>query len=323
MGSCRGGVKTRLRAKGGITIHNSTRAENWSGIFAIIITPFSDSLEIDEMGLRRQVELSVEGGVRGIVGPANASEFTTLSDSERRRWLDIAVSAARGRLPVIASITSGHELPAIELGRFAEGIGAAGVMSMPPLVLPREPEGCFRYYEHLSNRLDVPVIVQNFGSPLGTPMSPELLARVCRELEGVDYIKEEVAPEPQRISETLSATGPDCKGIFGGQGGIFLIDEYLRGAAGNMPGSHNADLLASVWDKLEGGAEEEARALFERMLPLMSYERLYGLAVYKEVLVRRGLISTAKKRISGPNLDAFSRRELDRILGVLDPLLKL
>ena len=194
---------------------------------------------------------------------------------------------------------------------------------MPPLVLPREPDGCFRYYEHLSRQLDVPVVVQNFGAPLGTPMSAELLARICRELEGVDYIKEEVAPEPQRISTTLAATGADCKGIFGGQGGIFLIDEYLRGAAGNMPGSHNADLLTSIWDKLEQGAVEEARALFERVLPLMSYERLYGLAVYKEVLVRRGLVSTARRRVPGPDLDAFGRRELDRILGDLNSLLNL
>ena len=311
------------RRQGGTTIGNSAQVDNWSGIFAIVITPFTDTLELDEEGLRKQVELCVQGGVRGIVGPANASEFTTLSDRERRRWLEIAVGAARDRVPVVASITSGHELPSVELGKFAQGLGAAGVMSMPPLVLPREQDGCFRYYEHLSRQLDVPVIVQNYGAPLGTPMSPELLGRICRELEGVRYIKEEVAPEPQRISATLAATGADCEGIFGGQGGIFLIDEYLRGAAGNMPGSHNADLLATIWEMLERGAEEEARALFGRILPLMSYERLYGLAVYKEVLVRRGFASSPKRRAPGPNLDAFDRRELDRILGGLDSLLTL
>ena len=102
--------------KGEITIENKGQADSWSGIFAIVISPFSDTLELDEEGLRKQVELCVEGGVRGIVGPANASEFTTLSDDERRRWLEIAVGAAQERVPVVASITSGHELPAVELG---------------------------------------------------------------------------------------------------------------------------------------------------------------------------------------------------------------
>ena len=271
--------------------------------------------------MRNQVELCVERGVCGVVGPANASEFMTLSDDERRKWLQIVINAADGRVPVIASITSGHEIPSSELGKLAIGLGASGVMSMPPLIMQRDEAGCYNYYAHLTEVLDVPVIVQNYNAPLGTPMSPTMLARLCSELDGIDYIKEEVSPEPHCITATLNAVGSHCKGIFGGQGGIFLIDEFLRGAVGNMPASHNADLLVSIWDLLERGEEEEARSLFVRILPLMSYERLYGVAVYKEVLVKRGIVACAKRRVPGHDIDELDRRELNRIFSELESFL--
>ena len=85
--------------------------ETWRGIMPIVATPFSESGALDEGGLRRLVDFCIEAGATGLVGPANASEFSTLSDDERRRWIEIAVAAAGGRVPVVASITSGHARP--------------------------------------------------------------------------------------------------------------------------------------------------------------------------------------------------------------------
>ena len=66
--------------------------------------------------MRRTVRFCLDAGAAGLVGPANASEFATLSDAERRRWLEIVVGEVAGQAPVVASITSGHALPAVELG---------------------------------------------------------------------------------------------------------------------------------------------------------------------------------------------------------------
>ena len=81
--------------------------ETWRGIMPIVVTPFTDSYSIDEAALQELVAFSIEAGATGLVGPANASEFSTLSDDERRRWIEIVVAAADGRVPVVASITSG------------------------------------------------------------------------------------------------------------------------------------------------------------------------------------------------------------------------
>jgi 4-hydroxy-tetrahydrodipicolinate synthase len=297
--------------------------QTWRGIMPVVVTPFTQSGELDEESLRRAVRFCLEAGAAGIVGPANASEFSTLSDQERRRWIEIAVGETAGQVPVVASITSGHALLAVELGRFAQERGADAVMSMPPHVLHPDAAGCHQYYKALAEALDIPICVQNYNLPMGTPMSAEVLARLCRELEGVDYIKEETLPEPRQISRTLEAAGGACKGVLGGQGGLYLLDEYRRGACGNMPGCHTADVLVNIWKKLEAGDQTGARGLFNQVLPLMNYERLYGVAVYKAVLHRRGLIATTVQRAPGGGLDVHDLAELETILAEVELLFTL
>ncbi|MFN8494575.1 MAG: dihydrodipicolinate synthase family protein [Caldilineaceae bacterium] len=292
----------------------------WRGIFVIVVTPFTENYKLDEASLRKQIRFCIEAGAHGLVGPANASEFATLSDDERKRWIDIVVSETGGQLPVIAATTSGHALPAIALSQYAQKAGADGIMAMPPHVLHPDADGCYAYYKALSEALDIPIMIQNYNGPVGTPMSSALVARMCRELPHVEYIKEETLPEPRQISATLAAAGDACKGVFGGQGGIYMLDELRRGAHGNMPACQATDVQVQIWDKWLAGDQAGARRLFNQLLPLINYERLYGVAVYKEVLYRRGVIAARTCRAPGKGLDADDLAELDAIMVDVEPL---
>jgi len=292
----------------------------WKGIFVIVVTPFTAAQELDEESLRKEVRFCIEAGAAGLVGPANASEFPLLSDDERRRWLEIVVGETAGQVPIVAATTAGHALPAIELSRFAERIGANGIMAMPPHIAHFDAAGCYDYYARLSAALRIPICIQNYIGPVGTPMSPELLARMCRELPQVQYIKEETLPEPRQLGITVEVAGDACRGVFGGQGGIYLIDEFRRGAVGNMPACQATDVQVRMWSLLEAGDEDGARKLFNQILPLINYERLYGVAVYKEVLYRRGIFATRVSRYPGAELDDHDRREIDAIWRGVEPL---
>jgi 4-hydroxy-tetrahydrodipicolinate synthase len=289
-------------------------SDPWRGIFVILVTPFTETYELDEVSLRKQVRFCIDAGAHGLVGPANASEFPTLSDDERKRWIEIVVAEAGGRAPVVAATTAGHTLPALALSRHAQQAGADGIMAMPPHVLHPDARGCYAYYQALADAVEIPICIQNYIGPVGTPMAPELLARMCRELPLVEYIKEETLPEPRQLRGTIAAAGEACKGVFGGQGGIYLLDEHRRGAAGNMPACQATDVHVAIWNKLEAGDLAGARALFNRLLPLINSARLYGVAVYKEVLYRRGVFATTVSRAPGQQLDADDRAELDVIL---------
>jgi 4-hydroxy-tetrahydrodipicolinate synthase len=295
----------------------------WRGIFVIVVTPFTESYELDEASLSREVRFCIEAGAHGLVGPANASEFPTLSDDERKRWIEIVAGEAGKQVPVVAATTHGHFVPAVALSRYAQQAGADGVMAMPPHILHPDAEGCYAYYKALNDALDIPICIQNYAGPGGTPMSNALLARMCRELAQVDYLKEETLPEPRQISATLQAAGDACKGVFGGQGGIYLLDEYRRGAHGNMPACQATDVQVAIWDKLEAGDEAGARRIFNQLLPLINFERMHGVAVYKEVLYRRGIFKTRVSRAPGRELDAYDQAEMDAIWKDVTPLFRL
>ena len=82
-----------------------------------------------------------------------------------------------------------------------------------------------------------------------------------------------------------------------------------------MPGSHYGDIHSKIWDLLEQKKEDEAREIYNRLLPLINLENLYGITIFKEVLVRRGDISGATVRSPGKMLlDKYDYEELKTLL---------
>jgi 4-hydroxy-tetrahydrodipicolinate synthase len=186
-----------------------------------------------------------------------------------------------------------------------------------------DADGCYEYYKALSQAVEIPICIQNFNGPVGTPMSSALIGRMCRELELVDYVKEERIPEPPLITTTLAAAGDACKGVFGGQGAMHVIEEHRRGSHGSMPASQITDLHAAVWNLLDAGDEAGARKLFNQFLPLISFERVYGVAAYKEIMVRRGIFKTNLSRSPGKSLDEMALVELDALWSGIEPLFRV
>jgi len=122
----------------------------------------------------------------------------------------------------------------------------------------------------------------------------------------------------------LKAVGDDCQGVFGGALGRWMISEMRRGAAGFMPAAEITDVYVQIWDAFQAGDERTARNIFNVLLPLINLEMLLGLQVCKEVLVRRGILRTAKMLTpgSGP-LDDDDYCELEAILADLQPYLRV
>jgi 4-hydroxy-tetrahydrodipicolinate synthase len=102
------------------------------------------------------------------------------------------------------------------------------------------------------------------------------------------------------------------------------MNEIARGMCGTMPACDIPDAHAALWACYEKGDLAGTRRLYYRILPLLTMEALYGMAIYKEVLRRRGVIRTAVVRnATGVPLDEVDHAELDVLLGELSDLLSV
>lgn len=292
--------------------------EPFRGIFTIPCTTFKEDGEIDIPSFRRQIDFCVACGAHGLVFPVNASEWTSLSDAERIQLDRVLVEQNAGRIPIVIGVAAGTAELAASFAAHAREIGADAVIALPPRGVV-DTSVIFSYYRRVSEAARLPVFIQNHDAPVGTPMTPEFLVRLCREIEHVKYIKEETTGSTFKLTAVLEAGKGVCKGIFGGAGGRYLVDEHRRGSAGQMPGCHVTDVVVAFWNALEKGDDARAMHIYKEMAPLFFFES--QVSTYKEVLYRRGVISCPFRRNGEVRLDEFASKYLDRILRDLQPLM--
>jgi 4-hydroxy-tetrahydrodipicolinate synthase len=304
----------------GKTVNN--KGPIFRGIFTIPSTPFRETGELDIPSFERVIDFCVDCGAHGLVFPVNASEWIHLSDDERFQLTEVLVERNRGRVPAIIGVAAATQELAARFAAHAREIGADGVIAMPPHIRrrPLSQDVIFDYYRAIAKAARLPVFIQNWAGPQGTDMPASFLLRLCREIEYVEYIKEETEPSTLKLTEVVNGNEGFVKGFFGGSGGRYLIEEHRRGIDGNMPGCHVTDVVVAFWNALERGDECAALRIYKDMAPLFFFEtQLDG--AYKEVLFRRGVIDCPKKRNGKSRLDEIGSRYLDDILRQLSPLM--
>lgn len=299
-------------------------AGQWRGVFTIPVTPFDPTGEVDEPSLERCVRFCVDAGAHGVVAPVNASEAPLLSDDERKRVAEIVVATVARQVPVVVGVSGVTTRQSVDLARHARQVGADAVIAMPPYVKKASPSEIVDFFQQVARAVDAPVFIQNYGPPVGTPMSARFMADLVQQIDGVEYVKEETPLAPQVMTELLSLAGPRLKGIMGGMAGRYLFNEVRRGACGTMPACEVTDVDVQIWNALETGDLTRARHLHNRLMPLLNIEAMYGAAIYKEVLKRRGVIACSAMRGPGlVTLDDFDKQELDAILHDIGELFTL
>ncbi len=290
-----------------------------AGILPVLQTALADDGDFDLPSMERQIEFCIRAGADGLVFPVLGSEFMFLSDKERRDLVAFVVKHGAGRIPIIAGVAGASAAIAVEHAAHAAHAGANAVIAMPPYVAVATPDQIFAYFKRIAEAARIPVIIQH--APLGPGMNIAFLKRLLAEVEHINYIKEEMEPSAHHISELVEARIPGCWGIFGGGFCRWMMSELDRGATGFMPAVEIVDIHVQIWRAYQAGDKERAREIFNQITPLILLTQQLRLPLVKEILVRRGILTSGVLRQPGlPPLDQADHRELEVALAAASHL---
>lgn len=293
-----------------------------SGIFNILATPFSADYAVDYESLRRLARFQMRVGAQGLTILGVMGEAAKLSVAERQAVMDTVIETVNGAIPIVVGASHSELATCIALSQAAFAAGADGVMIAPPPMEDKSDPAILALYSEIAETISGPIVVQDFPPVNDVIMSPALLAQIADAIPNARYLKLEDPPLMQKIDAIRQAT--DKFEIFGGLGGMFLLEELARGASGTMTGFAFTEILVAVYEAFKVGQLSRAEAIFDRYLPLIRYENqpLINLTIRKAFLHRRGAIADPSPREPFKAIDAGTLKEIDWLLkrmGINDP----
>ncbi|WP_077489364.1 4-hydroxy-tetrahydrodipicolinate synthase [Sinomonas mesophila] len=243
-------------------------SEQLRGILTALTVPFAEDGSVDYQRLRDVVERSIDGGVHGVVACGSTGEVSALSGDERRQIVETVVDQTAGRVPVIAQTGATSTAEAIALSRHAAAAGADVLMTLAPYYEPLSLDETLRYFRAVAGSVDIPVMLYNIPSVTGVNLEPEIVGRLAREVENIQYVKN-TSPDAAQSAQLIHHFG-DVVSTFVGWDTL-ILSSLVEGAAGVMAGTANIipARIVAVYDAVAAGRIDIARQEWNRIYPLL------------------------------------------------------
>lgn len=163
----------------------------FEGIFAPTITPLDEKERVDELGFNNQLNRLIDSGIHGIYLLGTSGEFTTLTNTERERAMDIAVKAIGGRVPIICGVMDTSTQRVIHNIKIATQFGIDAVAATPGYYYPSTDDAdLIEFYYDVAASTELPVFIYNIPSTVKTAIKPYVVAQLAETCENIVGIKD-------------------------------------------------------------------------------------------------------------------------------------
>lgn len=258
------------------------------GVWGVLATPFLGSaLEVDEPSLARLAKHYEQIGTTGLTVLGVFGEAARLSTEERRTVLEAVADTVD--LPLVVGVTALATAPVLEEARLACEVVGDRLAGLMVQVNSPDPQAVAAHLNAVHDATGAGIVVQDYPQTSRVAIRTADLVRALHAVPSAVAVKAEAPPTPAAIARLTAELDIP---VFGGLGGLGLLDELAAGAAGAMTGFSCPEGLIACVDAWRTGGYETAREAYLPYLPLANFEAQagIGLAVRKEALRRRGLI---------------------------------
>ena len=160
------------------------------GAMTALVTPFKKS-KLDEDTYYKLIKRQINNGIDAVVPVGTTGESATLTHSEHKSCIEIAVAACKGtKVKVLAGAGSNATHEAVDLAKFARDNNADGILSVTPYYNKPSQEGLYRHYKEIAKSVDIPVLLYNVPGRTACDLATQTIIRLFRDCENIYGVKE-------------------------------------------------------------------------------------------------------------------------------------
>ncbi|MBF0817280.1 dihydrodipicolinate synthase family protein [Microbacterium paludicola] len=255
----------------------------------------------------------ISNGCHGVGPNGSLGEYSSLTDQERRRVVQVAVEAVGDRGVVIAGVHAPGSHQARRWAELAAEDGAHGVLALPPTMYRASRNEIFAHYAQISEA-GLPMMIYNNPIDTKVDLVPDLVAELAA-IENVKAVKE-FSGDVRRAFEIQELCDID---VIAGADDVTL-ELLLDGAVGWFAGFPNTFPRESVeiFDLASSGRYEEARELYKQLVAVFRWdsrtEFVQAIKLGMEMVGRYGGPCRPPRGPLTPEHEATVRRDMQRAI---------
>ena len=162
----------------------------FEGAGVALVTPFTESGEVNYEKLEALLEEQIAGGTDAIIACGTTGESATMSYEEHLDVIRFTCKVVNKRVPVIAGTGSNCTREAIHLSKEAEKAGADGLLLVTPYYNKATQNGLIAHYTAIAESVGIPCLLYHVPTRTGLTMKPETIVKLCREVPNIVGVKE-------------------------------------------------------------------------------------------------------------------------------------
>ena len=276
-----------------------------TGSIVALVTPMHEDGSVDYPALRRLIDWHIEEGTDclGVVG--TTGESPTVNVEEHCEIIRVSVEQAKGRVPVMAGCGANSTQEAIELAKFAKGVGADSQLQVVPYYNKPTQEGQYRHFKAIAEAVgDLPIVRYNVPGRTVADMAHDTVLRLA-QVPGIVGIKE--ATGNIERAQWLIREVPKEFAVYSGDDPT-AVALMLCGGQGNISVTANVAprLMHELCVAAIRGDARGAMAIQNRLLPLHRNLFLEANPIpVKWAMARMGLCGPALRLPMTPLADAY------------------
>ena len=286
----------------------------FTGVIPILVTPFQDDESVDLHSWQRLLEFMVGLGVNGVTILGVLGESNRLNDEERHTLIETAVAVVRKRVPIIVGTSAAGTATARFLSRMAHDLGADAVMVTPSKEAVPNEERIVELYQQIAQSVTIPIVLQDHPASTDVHMPADLIVRIVRAIPSIRCVKEEAVPTAPKIRQLRDALADRNTQILSGLGALYAPFDLEAGCDGLNTGFAFPELLQALVGAAREGDWQRVHQLYSHFAALIVFEQQPGVGIRKEILRRRGLLTSARVRHPGASISAAQTALLDALM---------